>query len=281
MNIIGGPLRQVDVDWLKASLARQKQEMLGKRKPTYAYPARKKAKTYQKANRQFGPGYNPDTPKLYKAPPGAELKYHDFGVDTTTMTTAATANVPTHYQKDTLIEIPAGDGANQRNGSKILIKSIDLRAAVAINRNTSANWADIVSGTLVWRFILYIDSQANGQVAPLAEFFDTTLTNSPFYLYNNIKESGRFKVLMDKFINLDGIAPFYEGGAGQWHQTETQRVFKKHVKLNLPINYGSNTGNLADIRKNNIGIFIFCAGGPAAVTHKSFNYRARVRFTDY
>jgi len=256
--------------------------MLGKRtKPQGAWQQRKKAKTYNRAPRQYGPGYNPDTPRRFKAPPGAEKKYHDFGIAPTTMTTAATANVPTHYQQSSIVEIAAGDGANQRNGSKIMITDIDLRFAVAINRNSSPNWADVVAGTLVWRFILYIDTQANGAIAPLSEFFDTTLTTSPFYIHNNIKESGRFKTLMDKFINLDGIAPFYEGGAGQWHQTETQRVFKKHIKCNIPMNYGSNTGNLADIRKNNIGIFVFSAGGPAAVTHKSISYRARVRFNDY
>lgn len=257
--------------------------MLGKRRIPQQSGYRKKAKTYNRASREFGPGYNPKAMKLYKPMPGAELKYYEFGANASALTVAATTTMPLHAQVASLNIIAAGDDSDQRNGSKIQAKSITLRVGVGNARNSNVNWTDVVMGTLFYRVILYVDTQANGATPPPSDFFnDVPVNQANWLIYNNTKNSGRFKILWDKFITYDTETPQFESGAGQWYVAPGQRIYKKHFKLDMPIQYTTTAATAANIKNNNIGMWILCSGGnTTTATHKEYSFRAKLRYTDY
>lgn len=266
--------------------------MLGKRTRTIAYGKRKFKKAPNSRQLEFGKGYNPKKVSLRKPPPNAELKYHDHGQGYTTLTNVATTSVPAYFQEESMITIPRGDQPNQRNGRKIMIRDVDLRIGVQIDRNSVAgvaNAANLVTGDSTWRVVMYLDTQCNQAVAPITEVFEMTTTNEhPIDSFNNLNTEGRFKILWDKFINLRNNQNAHlisaDGGNSVIEFDGAQAEYRKHIKLNLPVVYrDSDEGDLNDIKTNNIGFFVMCTspGGATTATQRKTAFKYRVRFLDY
>ena len=257
--------------------------MLGKRTRTIAYGKRKFKKSTKFRQLEFGKGYNPKRVSR-KPPPNAELKYHDHGQGYTTLTNVATTSVPAYFQEESMITIPRGDQPNQRNGRKIMIRDVDLRIGVQIDRNSVAgvaNAANLVTGDSTWRVVMYLDTQCNQAVAPITEVFEMTTTNEhPIDSFNNLNTEGRFKILWDKFINLRNNQNAHlisaDGGNSVIEFDGAQAEYRKHIKLNLPVVYrDSDEGDLNDIKTNNIGFFVMCTspGGATTATQRKTAFK--------
>lgn len=254
--------------------------MLGtKRKKQFSYPPHKKGRY-----NQYGKGYNPKVVEQRAPPANGEKKFHEHGVGYTTLTDVATTTIPAYAQESSMCLIPQGDLMHQRNGSKIMITKLTLRWGLMIDTNTNGVLANLVQSSSTWRVILYIDTQCNGAAAPITEYFDTTNANEhPFDVYNNLYNTGRFKCLMDKFINFEAVAPTYNSDAKTFTQCGTMKEFKKTFTLNLPVTFTGTTGTIDTIKTNNIGMFFICNGfgGSDTVTQRKVSFRYRLRFTDY
>ena len=86
-------------------------------------------KVAKKKRSQFGPGYNPKVVSARPPPPNAEIKWYDqTGVSTFNN---ASSSVPVHAAVGSLNLISQGDQGDNRNGQKIMVRSIDLRGTVS------------------------------------------------------------------------------------------------------------------------------------------------------
>ena len=259
--------------------------MLGKKR-TYSnpgkWPPRKKLARASSSMSEFGAGYNPKAVSFRRRPPNGEIKYHDNGAPYTTLANVSTTTTPPHSQISSFCLIPQGDLSHQRNGNKIMITKLTFRFGCMIDTNSNATFNSVVQTSSTWRVILYIDTQTNGAAADIDDLFDTSIANEhAFDVFNNLDNKGRFKTLMDKYINLDSTAITWDGS--KYLQPGVMKEFKKSIPLNLPVTFSGTDGTLGTIRTNNIGCFIFCNsfGGTTDVTQRKFAYRFRVRYTDY
>ena len=135
--------------------------MLGKRKQTTAPWKKGTLKKWPKKKRsQFGPGYNPKVVSARPPPPNAEIKWYDqTGVSTFNN---ASSSVPVHAAVGSLNLISQGDQGDNRNGQKIMVRSIDLRGTVEVAKHSGSDFDDLKCETHYFRWILMIDTQANG-----------------------------------------------------------------------------------------------------------------------
>ena len=83
----------------------------------------------KKKRSQFGPGYNPKGSISRPPPPNAEIKWYDqTGVSTFNN---VSSSIPVHAAVGSLNLISQGDQGDNRNGQKIMVRSIDLRGTVS------------------------------------------------------------------------------------------------------------------------------------------------------
>jgi len=145
---------------------------------------------------------------------GIETKFYDTGIaGTAIVATAAGAEMDPTPNVLCLNAITQGDGESQRDGRKVVIKSLQIKGM--INADTVANSADPPAGRLI-RILVVQDKQTNGATG--LQLFSgsspTTLELSNALLDNrsgmvsinapynqNTKE--RFKILYDRTFNIN------------------------------------------------------------------------------
>ena len=132
-------------------------------------------------------------------PPNAEIKWYDqTGVSTFNN---VSSSIPVHAAVGSLNLISQGDQGDNRNGQKIMVRSIiDLRGTVEVAKHSGSDFDDLKCETHYFRWILMIDTQANGAFPNLTDVFEKRKSHwwrSIRYLQFP-QETGRYKILMDK-----------------------------------------------------------------------------------
>lgn len=227
--------------------------------------------------------YNPNLSKTianFRPPPGAEHKYHDVVEPISTLQTAAAGGIPTYSIIDSLLEISEGDDITQRNGRKITVDQITVRYYFGIDNNSDGVYSNTVKGNTWYRIILFNDTQPNGAVVPIDVLLNTTTsdTSTNWLAFNNLDETGRFKILSDKFYKIVSNSVVYDGST--FHSIGDSGLFKKTFKgLNMKVNYSASSGAIQHIRTNNIGLLVLSSS--ATTAHHQFGARIRTRFYDY
>lgn len=259
--------------------------MLGKRKKQFSYPPHKRnpAKYMRTATRsapnQFGSGYNPKYVKNAPPPPNAELKWHETS-NFLSSWNAIGGGLPSHLIVNSLVQIAHGDSGDKRNGQKIMLKKITLRGTSEAYQNSNTTFNSTTPGDVWFRWFLIVDTQANGSAAPLTDVFETNPTGQDtFDLFNSLRSSGRFKVLLDKFVKVNAAAPMYNSTTQHTHVPNRLTHFKKTIgNLNIPISYYDGSDALTSLKTNNVFLVVFNGHDG---TNLGINYRVRVRFLDY
>lgn len=190
--------------------------------------------------------------------PSAELKFHDLDIDD-----AAVAVGGTIAQSSCNL-IAQGVTESTRVGRKCTIKSINWRWDVTI-----PNAANMTNGLDTVRIILFLDKQCNGAAATALGILET----ADYQSFNNLANKSRFRVLMDRTVDINAQAAGGDGAANDLLGIHKSDTFFKTV--NLPIEFDSTTGALTEIRSNNIGVLLLGRNGFA-----SFNSKMRLRFGD-
>lgn len=255
--------------------------MLGKR-TTRTYKKKQAPKKRVKREQLAGPGYNPKAqPRFrYRRPPGAEKKIVVEGTQPTNLTTDGTATHPTYAIVQSFNQIAQGDSQSTRDGNKILVDSLFVRyTCVAQQRDFAA--PPTASSNRYFRVIIFLDTQCNGAIAPIDNLLDLGASNQmPFFAYNNVNSTGRYKILHDKMVELPVPTAYYSTGGTPYHISEVEKNGEVYLKgLNLEIRYGGASSNMADVFNNNIGMLILASGATAA--EYAFGFRSRLRFYDY
>lgn len=229
----------------------------------------------------YGKGYNPKTiPR--NIPINADRKFFDFSAESTNMQVGG-AGQPTNLQYESFNLITQGTAQNQRIGTHILVRNITVRGACGIDVQSNATPGSLNLQNN-FRVILYIDTQANGALTSISSIFDTTLsTGDEFDVYNNMTTKGRYKILMDKWINVTAQSLDLLATDTTYRVTESRVRFKKTIPLNLPITFSNDTDapTIADVFTNNIGMFVLSDREGATNALQGFvDIRTRLRFVD-
>ncbi len=196
---------------------------------------------------------------------GGELKF--FDQDVTDALIAANWTIQTNATPEaSFIRIPEGTSASTRIGRKITIRKIMMRYNLTLPAQTNpSSTSDVV------RIVIYLDKQCNGTAATIGTIFESDDVQS----FRNIPNIKRYGILYDRTISMNCIA----GGPASTTSTNYgERVIAVNVFLNvnIPIEYNAtNTGALATIRSNNIGMVFGSETGLV-----QFNGRLRLRYTD-
>ncbi len=190
--------------------------------------------------------------------PGSELKFHDTTWDVNPIPAVGT------FVRTSLCLIAQNVGESGRIGRKCTIKKIQFRGRVRLNSFESV--ASPLPGDLV-RFILYVDKQTNGAVATAAQLLDTDQVNS----FSNLNNT-RFRILWDKFININGHGITSEG-AGLVSQAASGRYVQFYKRVNIPIEYNAAAGAIGEIRSNNIGMMVISAEARCQIDNSHFRLR--------
>ncbi len=188
-----------------------------------------------------------------------ELKFHDVDLDDAVISSngAITASINL---------IAQGVTESQRIGRKCVIRNIGWKFRIKepeTNGGSSAPPSDTV------RVILYLDKQANGAAATVGGILEST----DFQSFNNLANSSRFHVMMDRQYTLN-----HQGGIGtaadqDWAEVVIDDSFYK--RCNIPLEFDSTTGAITEIRSNNVGVLLITEGGTAG-----FESKFRLRFSD-
>ena len=169
-----------------------------------------------------------------------EKKFLDTTLASTAIGTSGTdmANATTG-----LIEIVRGTGENERNGSRVRIKSLHGKIRLIFGSTTT-----IALMTNQCRVIIGIDKQANG--AAISNIGDV-LEASNVESFRNIENIHRFVILYDKTFTYSssGIG----GGSTTLGFSPDQTKFLRiNLNMNIPIYYDGATGDVSEIRSHNL-----------------------------
>ncbi len=191
-----------------------------------------------------------------------ELKFLDVDIDDASIASAGT------IVKDTVNVIVQGNTESNRIGRKVVIKKIGWRYNIsgAVVSSTSASKSETV------RLILYLDKQCNGAAATALDILET----DDYQSFNQLANTSRFRILMDRTHTLDPKAGAGDGTANDQAGYGMTGSFYKNC--NIPIEYDNSatTGVLTTIRSNNLGVLILGKEG----TILSMLGNMRLRFTD-
>lgn len=168
-----------------------------------------------------------------------EKKFLDSDISDAVVTTGI------EFGTGDILTIAAGTGESQRVGRKIVVKSLHFKAVLALNRI-----ADAATGALPdqIRIMVVLDKQCNGAAAAATLLLQTDNITS----FRNVENVGRFQMLYDKCIALHVVN---SGGTGAVNDTsETNKLWKLNLNVNIPIEYSSTTGAITERCCNNIFI---------------------------
>jgi len=190
--------------------------------------------------------------------PGAQIEKKVYDSAVTLGTSGGTASV-TNATGLVLSGIANGTSPFTRIGQKIIVKSIQVKASFTLPPGAT--------GADTYHLYLVQDSQCNGAAAAITDVFDT-----PGIIGNemrNVANGPRFKILKHWQIQLDAQA----GIAGAFNGAIAQESL--YLKCNIPVVYSSTTGDITEIRSNNL---FFCYGSVQAQSTATLN--CRIRYTD-
>ena len=246
-------------------------------------PAKRNAENivpFAKKDFTFGKGYNPKAARDIKPLPHSEKKWHDDSqLVPTASWNAADTNWPTYYAVNSINKIAQGDTGYERNGTRINAFKLTLRGSVQVIQHAASTYVNTAPDTHYFRWIVYIDSQCNGAGASLDDLFQQTPNSTDqFDVYNSLYDTGRFKILMDKFIRVPEAVVTYDPGDEQFYAPGRIVHFKKTFNFQLPIQYGDQYANMTSVRTNNIGMVIFSGNDKK---NQALTYRTRLRYCDY
>ena len=182
---------------------------------------------------------------------GGELKYIDTNANTA-LTFASSA-----FSTGVLLNgVAQGSDATARIGRKMVMKSLLLR--------WTWNLASTSTGGSPVRVMVVYDKQANATAPAITD----VLVVDSFIGQNNLNNRDRFVVLCD----------YLSEPIGSNGDTSVGGVIYKRLNLETMFNSGS-AGTIGDITSGSVYLFVAQTGG-IGVVNPTFNWRARVRFTD-
>lgn len=191
-----------------------------------------------------------------------EVKFKNIKSSIAIQTNAAVIN------SGSILNLVQGVQEDQRVGRNCVILKVEFNGTLTMPKE-----ADGSKTGNVWRYILFLDRQCNGATAAAGNILEDPNQITSHY---NLKEQGRFKILYDTGLKvINPSAGAFAGVNAEYCATKQKLSFM--VPCNAMIEYAGTTGNITEIRSNNIGQLVICQNidnDPLLV------YTVRVRYVD-
>ena len=98
-----------------------------------------------------------------------------------------------------------------------MVRSIDLRGTVEVAKHSGSDFDDLICETHYFRWILMIDTHV---------FEENPTGGDQFDIYNSLRETGRYKILMDKVLRINELTPGWNTQTNRWHAASRLQYFK-------------------------------------------------------
>ncbi len=197
---------------------------------------------------------------------GGELKFHDIDWNEA----AADLSAGVISNTSSLVLIGQGVTESTRIGRKAVIRSIGWRGKLQLELTAAVQTANTI------RMMIIQDKQCNG-AAPVVSTVSGVLESANYQSFNNLANKGRFKVLYDKFFNMNLLAAAGNGTAND--SASVDRSFSFFKKCNIPMEYSgvADPSVITEVRTNNIfGLMI----SNSSLSTVSLDSKLRFRFSD-
>lgn len=168
--------------------------------------------------------------------------------------------------------ITGGAGESQHGGRTAIITDFYFRFTIKLVRKA----ANAVHAGHTGRLILYVDRQANGAAATLAQILQATAADSLFE-FQNLENIKRFDIFYDEKFTLN-FNVVDNQATPDLTEVVHYAAMAKHWKNGLMVDFSGTTGVIAEVRSNNIGA-LYCAT-TGAVNTITCTGVSRVRFRD-
>jgi len=208
---------------------------------------------------------------------GIEKKFYDTSLDPTALPAPTDCSGGEFDPSGTsMISTPAqGDTEQNRDGKRIVIKSVQVSGSVA----TPAATALTATVAPVECFIaLVLDMQTNGAQLNSEDVYknhsaDASNATNPL---RNLLFSSRFRVLKEWSVLLEPKTAVNNASATTVSVAGTRGEFDCFIPLDLNVNFNSGTSaSIANVIDNSLHIVAFCSSTTLAPT---IGYNARIRF---
>ncbi len=208
---------------------------------------------------------------------GLELKFFDTAVNNSALATNTNAagleQDPTTV--DGLSSIGQGDGENQRDGRKCVVKSVHVKGTIS-EVGLDSETANIHSNH--YFVALVQDLQTNGAQLRSEDVFVNQVgaVAGGTLLHRNLQFNSRFKVLASRYITRPDRAMVPDSTTGQYMVEGSCVHFSMYKKLDMPITFTGTTAVIANSMNNSL--HIIATATTATTLIPKITYSSRVRF---
>lgn len=205
---------------------------------------------------------------------GKEMKYADFGSSGTCGASIA-GGILDPNGVFCINAVAAGDGSQNRDGRRILMKSIDIQLVLKKKGNGESPWGAGYSDPSNLTVAVILDRQTNAaQCIGTDVFTDVGSGANP---YRRLEYENRFRILWFKQFALSAgpVNDSVTATVGNYavsRRFHRMRIFKK---LNIPVTFKTTGGSVSDIVDNSLHIFIMDNANLC-----DYDYTCRLRFID-
>ncbi len=262
MNVLGGALANSDLlAYLAGPLTAAGVKYYASRKLSRRGSMRGYGKRRRLNPRAF---YN-------RATSATELKFADtnFAPENVPNTIAGSEADPPGVGAQTtpgqLSGVAQGDGESQRDGRKIVLKSLHIRGAVS-NQSFAGS---TLQGTALVRVAIILDTQTNGAQLSAEDVFLSTANVE--FSFRNLRFINRFKILKQRLFIVEPKSAAGDGTANDVAAAKT--TFNWFLRLNIPVMYDGTTANIASVVDNSLHVICFSDS-----TFNDIKYASRIRF---
>lgn len=210
-----------------------------------------------------------------------EYRHVVTGANLTALNGAPSVANPAYAVVSSLNLIGEGDGQTDRSGLKVQPVRLDMRIKVAVDPNSNATYANLVSDAHLFRVTIVKDLTPQGSAVTWDQVFKSTPTgNGQEYDYQRFEYLRRFKVLYDKFVRVPPSIAFYDGT--NYHSGGNFAFLKFSLALAGQDTWFSDSGSgLSSVSENNYFMFISADASSSAYTHMKYSFRSNFVFEDY
>lgn len=201
-----------------------------------------------------------------------ELKFYDTSVINGAIVNSVDASGGVLDPTELCLNAPSqGDGPSNRDGRKIVMKSIQINGVLQMASN--ATQLDFLGTTMV---ALVLDTQTNGAQCQSDDVFlnSTGAIAGSVTALRELLHGKRFRVLKKWILEPRTPASGYDGtnpGVGG-----SSQHFGCYLKVDIPVMFGSGTtSTVNNIVDNSLHMIAFSDTSAATET---LNYQARIRF---
>jgi len=204
-----------------------------------------------------------------------EKKFYDTGIAFTNLV-ANTDCTGAEFDPGTVntVSAPAqGDGASNRDGKKIVCKSLELNGTVTFGSQTNQTVPDINPCVYV---AVVLDTQSNGAQLNSEDVYTNPSTDASGLsgVLRNLSFGSRFRVLKSRVFDFPPSPLSWDGT--NLEQQGSAKTFRWHIPLkDLVINFtsGSTAAGISAVQDNSIHVIAF-----STIATSQLCYNSRLRF---